>query len=79
MKLERHLTETFKLTDIFSFWAIFFNRIGDLLHHHGVQCRWPRGSNKQLSSIDPEEYFDSIVEANDILLERVVCTPATHS
>ena len=47
-----------------------FHSIGNLLHHWKVHCQWPSDTH----AIDPDsdELIDSLVEANDILLERVV-------
>ena len=44
--------------------------IGNLLRHWKVHCHWPADCH----SIDPEsdDLVDSLVEANDILLEGVV-------
>ena len=44
--------------------------VGKLLHHWKVHCQWPSDSH----GIDPDsdELLDSLVEANDILLEQVV-------
>lgn len=47
-----------------------FHSIGNLLHHWKVHFQWPSDTH----AIDPDsdELIDSLVEANDILLERVV-------
>ena len=47
-----------------------FYSIGNLLRQWKVHCQWPSDTH----SIDPDsdELLDSLVEANDILLEQVV-------
>ena len=57
--------------------------IGKLIRHEQLPCYWPQGEG--VSSERLEEKFDSLVEANDILLERVVsgcvytgCTISGH-
>ncbi|XP_065061459.1 exosome complex component 10-like [Rhopilema esculentum] len=45
--------------------------IGDILRHQGVQCRWSQSVSKHYPHNDIDDRFDSIVEANDILLERI--------
>ena len=47
-------------------------RIGEILHHQGLQCSWPQGTSRRYPHNDIEERFESIVEANDMLLERIV-------
>ena len=47
-----------------------FYSIGNLLRHWKVHCQWPSDTH----GLDPDsdELLDSLVEANDILLEGVV-------
>ncbi|RMX38072.1 hypothetical protein pdam_00003117 [Pocillopora damicornis] len=49
--------------------ARLLSNIGNLLHHWKVHCQWPSDTH----AIDPDsdELIDSLVEANDVLLERV--------
>ena len=49
---------------------ISYCSIGKLLRHWKVHCQWP----SDIHGIDPDsdELLDSLVEANDILLEQVV-------
>ena len=58
--------------------------IGKLIHHEQLPCYWPSGpggwrtdrlsgeKDVILSAEELDERFESLVEANDILLERVV-------
>lgn len=50
--------------------TISYCSIGKLLHHWKVHCQWPSDTH----GVDPDsdELLDSLVEANDILLEQVV-------
>ena len=54
--------------------CILFCRIGEILHHQGLQCRWPQSTSRKYPHNDIEDRFESIVEANDMLLERIVST-----
>ena len=45
---------------------MFFS-IGNILRHEQVECGWTADGD-----MDVEDMIDSLVEANDILLERVV-------
>jgi len=47
------------------------NMIGEILHHQGLQCRWPQSTSRKYPHNDIEDRFESIVEANDMLLERI--------
>lgn len=44
--------------------------IGNLLRHWKVHCQWPSDTHDM--DPDSDELVDSLVEANDMLLERVV-------
>ena len=46
--------------------VVFFS-IGNILRHEQVGCGWTADGD-----MDVEDMIDSLVEANDILLERVV-------
>ena len=48
-------------------------RIGKLLHYEQIPGSWPAVDRDAVASTEEvEEQFDTIVEANDQLLERVV-------
>lgn len=46
---------------------VIITSIGSLLRHEQVSCGWVTNSD-----VDTEDLFDSLVEANDSLLEQVV-------
>ena len=43
-----------------------------MIRHQQLPCHWPPSDGLPPSSWALEERFDALVEANDILLERVV-------
>eukprot|EP00794_Sanderia_malayensis_P015351 gene15351-16927_t len=47
------------------------NMIGDVLRHQGLQCKWQPVSFNRYPHTDIEDRFESVVEGNDMLLERV--------
>ena len=51
---------------------LIFCRIGEVLHHQGLQCQWSQPSARRYPHNDIEERFESLIEANDMLLERIV-------
>lgn len=55
--------------DCFPFGLLYFS-IGNLLRHWRVHCQWP--SDTHGIEPDGDELLDSLVEANDIILEGVV-------
>ena len=49
--------------------------IGELLRHNAVQCGWSPGGQKMshAASTDIEERFERLIDANDIMIENIVC------
>lgn len=52
---------------------IFIFSAHDLLRHFHVRCGWPK-RGQSCDSVDVDDLFENLVEANDILLEEVVRT-----
>lgn len=49
-----------------------FSSIGGMLRHQGLHCKWQQAASQRYPHNDIEDRFESIVEANDMLLERIV-------
>ena len=67
----QQFVKSFSLLSLIYFIYCYY-RIGEILHHQGLQCSWPQSTSRKYPHNDIEERFESIVEANDMLLERIV-------
>ena len=79
MKINQHMKGIIAYSDVLCYnkflfnWKITctsFHSIGNLLRHWRVHCQWP--SDNFDVEPDGDELLDSLVEANDIILEGVV-------
>lgn len=58
--------------DHFQYLLLYYRHLssnGALIHHLGLNCRWPLQSD----AFDVEDRTDSLIDANDAILEKVVC------